>query len=290
MRILRVLVGVLLLCTGAPLRGQSAPPAAGDWEHEVSTATLNALLGGVAAGAVRALRGGSFRDGFVGGAAGGALVYAGKRVAVERWHGAGLAGRQVAALGTSVIRNTADGRAPLERVVLPLGIGRVYVTTGPRPSVQPRLDLATTVAVAYQALQPGSVLDLSRSVSAGAPVFRVYDDDLEWQGYQLGGVVLLRYGTAYRGMEADMPPDVRVPLERAAAHERVHVLQTDQAFLLVSAPAEDWLLDRTPATARIHRWIDPAMAVAVLYLPELLIPYESRPWEREADFMARLPP
>ncbi|HEX6367749.1 MAG TPA: hypothetical protein VF006_02375 [Longimicrobium sp.] len=291
MRVLRALIGGVLICAGAPLAGQSAapPPAAGGWEEEASTLTINALLGGVAAGAVRALRGGSFADGFVRGAAGGALVYAGKRVAVERWYGAGLAGREVAAVGTSIIRNTADGRALLERLALPLWIGRVYVTTGPRVSVQPRLDLATTVSMAFQAFEPGSRLDVSRSVSAGAPVFVVYSSGQEWVGYQRAGVVLLRHPAEYRGMEDPIPEEVGIPLERSAAHERVHVLQVDQAFLLFAAPIEDWLLDRSAATARIHRWVDLGVVTAALYLPELLIPYDRRPWEREADFMAALP-
>ncbi|HEX2206453.1 MAG TPA: hypothetical protein VHG93_02165 [Longimicrobium sp.] len=289
MRSLYAVIASVSLCAGAPLAAQPAaePPDADDWNGEVATLTLNALLGGVTAGTVRALRGGSFGEGFALGAAGGALVYTGKRIAVQGWDGAGLAGREVAALGTSVIRNTADGRAPLERLVLPLWIGRVYVTTGPRLSVQPRLDLATTVSTVYQALDSRSRIDLPRSLSAGAPVFRVYTAEEEWIGFQRAGVVLLRYNPGYRGIEEQLPLDLVAPLERSAAHERVHVAQLDQAFLLVTAPLEDWLLDRFPAAERIRRWVDPGIAGAPLYLTELLIPYDSRPWEREADFLAR---
>lgn len=291
MRVLRALTGCLLLCSAAPLAGQSGPPPPprDGWEAEASTLAVNALLGGVAAGTVRAVQGGSFREGFVRGAAGGALVYAGKRVAVERWSGAGLAGRELAAVGTSVVRNAAEGRAALERVVLPVWIGRVYVTTGPRISVQPRLDLAAAASTLYQALQSTSEFDLGRTVSAGAPVFRVYRDDREWIGFHRAGVILLGYGTDYRGIEEQMGEDLREPLERSHAHERVHVVQFDQAFLLVTAPVEDWLMDRSSVTARLHRWVDPGVAIAPLYLPEMLIPYHSRPWEREAKFLARQP-
>jgi methyl coenzyme M reductase gamma subunit len=102
-------------------------------------------------------------------------------------------------------------------------------------------------------------------------------------------VVLLHYPKAYRGQEENIGVDIMDPIERSFVHERVHVLQLDQAFLLFTAPAEDWLMDRTRTTARIHRWVDPGVLTAALYLPELLVPYNRRPWEREADFLARLP-
>lgn len=285
-----LICGMLLCAASLGAQPAAAPTSTDDWNGEVSTLTLNALLGGVTAGTVRALRGGSFAEGFAIGAAGGALVYAGKRVAVEGWSGAGLAGREIAAVGTSIVRNTADGRPPLQRVMLPLWIGRVYVTTSPRLAVQPRVDLATTAFTVYQALDRNSRLDLSRTLSAGAPVFRVYTDEAEWMGYQRGGVILLRYSPAHRGSEDPYPQDLLIPLERSAAHERVHVAQLDQAFLLVSAPVEDWLMARTPAARRVHRWADPGVVAAALYLPEILIPYDQRPWEREADFLARQAP
>ncbi|HEU0299653.1 MAG TPA: hypothetical protein VFR37_09370 [Longimicrobium sp.] len=293
MRTLRCLVVCGWMVSLVPVSA-AAQPAAGDtarggWRGEMSTLGINALLGGGIGGTVRALRGGSFYEGFVAGAAGGTLVYAGKRLAVERWYGAGLAGRQVAAVGTSMIRNTADGRAPLERLTVPVWIGRLYVTTSPRLSVQPRLDLAGALSTAYQAFDDRSEFDLGRTISAGAPVFRVYDAELEWVAFQRVGVVLLRYAESDQGLEEQLPDDVGAPMAQSAAHERVHVVQLDQAFLLLAAPVEDWLLGRNPTTARLHRWIDVGAVTAVLALPELLIPYDRRPWEREADFLARLP-
>jgi hypothetical protein len=291
MRILGAALAGLWLCAAAPVTLAAQAPdddVRGGWGQEAPTLAINALIGGVAGGTVRAIRGGSFGEGFLAGAAGGALVYAGKRIAVEPWDGAGLAGRQVAAVGTSIIRNAADGRAPLERVVLPVWIGRLYVTTGPRVSVQPRLDLVGTVATAYQAMSANSELDLSRTLSTGAPVFRVYDDEVDWVGFQRAGVVLLRYGTGFRGIEEQMPNDLAQPLEQSFSHERVHVIQLDQAFLLLTAPTEDWILEQDPVASRLHRWIDPGVMTAVLYLPDMLISYDRRPWEREADFLARL--
>jgi hypothetical protein len=293
MRAFPALVLAAWLCAGAPAAaaqctGDACEPP-GDWRAEAATLAVNALLGGVAGGTVRALRGGSFAEGFAGGAAGGALVYAGKRVAVERWTGAGLAGREVAAVGTSIIRNSAEGRGPLQRLVLPLWIARVYVVTGPRVSVQPRLDLAGALAVAYQASRSNSEFDLERSLSSGAPVFRVYDPLVKWDGYQLAGMVLLSYSPSYRGLEDRLPTDMRLELEGAAAHERVHVLQDDEAFLLLAAPLEDVVLNATPLTARVHRWVDPGVLTAVLYLPGALIPYTRRPWEREAEFLSNQP-
>lgn len=286
MRSLSCLIIGVWAFAAAPATAQDSDVERGGAGEQLTTLGINALLGGIGGGTVRALRGGSFREGFVAGAAGGALVYAGKRLAVERWDGAGLVGRQVGAVGTSMIRNAADGRAPLERLMVPLWIARLYVTTGPRLSVQPRLDLAGTVSTVYQALDDKSEFDLGRTLSSGAPVFRVYDAGLEWVAYHRGGVVLLRYSPSSRG-SAEIQESV--PLEQSAAHERVHVVQMDQAFLLLAAPAEDWLMDRSAMTAKVHRWIDPGVLTAALYLPEILIPYDDRPWEREADFMARLP-
>ena len=109
--------------TSAPNRVVSPP----DWGGELAFLSGNAALGGLTAALIQELQGGSFWRAFLEGALGGAVVYGGKRIAVERFYAAGLVGRQVAAVGTSMVHNVSDGRGALERLVLPIGLARLYL-------------------------------------------------------------------------------------------------------------------------------------------------------------------
>jgi hypothetical protein len=251
---------------------------------EAVTLLSNALLGGVTVGVRRALAGGSFGDAFAAGAAGGALTYAGKRIAVEGFAGAGLLGREVAAVGSSVSRNAADGRAPLETVMLPAGPVRLYLGGG--APVRARLDLAAVAAAAYTSLQPGARLDAGESLSSGALVFRREGapDEVGFNGMQLAGVVQVRWSADTLG---GPPDDFQEQLDRIARHERVHVLQYDQGFLLWAAPAEEALLSRAGWTRGVHRWVDLGLHLPVQAGLSAALPYEARPWELEAYFLSR---
>lgn len=252
---------------------------------EALTLVSNALLGGVTAGARRLAAGGSFGDGFAAGAAGGALTYAGKRIAVEDFSGAGLLGRQVAAVGSSVSANAAEGRPALETVALPAGPVRVYLGgRGDGPRVRARLDLAAVAAAAYTLTLPDTRFDAGESLSSGALVFRRTGrpEELGYNGAQTAGVIQVRYpdGDA-------LTPELREQVRRSVRHERVHAIQYDQAFALWSAPAEAWLMEKTAVGRTLSRWVDlglNAPALAGLGAP---IPYEARPWESEAFFLSR---
>jgi hypothetical protein len=254
------------------------------WRGDAVSVVVNSLLGGVTAGVERRLRGGSFGRAFVAGAAGGALTYAGKRIAVERFGGAGLLGREVAAVGSSVSRNAAEGRAPLERVMLPLGPIRLYLSPLDDSPVQARLDAAAVVATAYFATRPGARFDAGESLSAGALVFRAPGsaDELGFEGVQAAGAILLRH---FAG-EAPSGPGRAVHPERIAAHERVHVIQYDQTFLLWAAPAEAWAMDRARWSRGVHRWVDLGTNAALMAGLDAALPYEARPWEREAHHLS----
>ncbi|MGH7477889.1 MAG: hypothetical protein ACRELD_16625, partial [Longimicrobiales bacterium] len=92
----------LLVCTAGPVglagqakpavrpgpANQAGPPSA--WLGELAFLGGNAALGGLTAGLLRAVRGGSFWEAFRNGFAGGALAYAGRRIAAEQVAGAGL--------------------------------------------------------------------------------------------------------------------------------------------------------------------------------------------------------
>lgn len=254
---------------------------------EALTVAANALVGGVSAGLQLRARGGSFRDGFVRGAAGGALTYAGKRVSAETFGGAGLLGRQVAAVGSSLSRNAADGRGALERVMLPLGPVRLYVERGAAGGtrLQPRLDLAALAAAGYAATRPGARLDARESLLSGALVFTRPGDaaELGFNGMQAAGVIQVR--VRHPGSPPD--PAFAEQVARTTAHERVHVVQYDQTFLLWAAPAERALMDGARWSRGINRWADLGLNAPLLMGMGAVVPYEARPWEKEAYFLSR---
>jgi hypothetical protein len=296
-RVRAVPVIVLLLATAAPLAGQAgcdpgfdpgcvpaspAPRRAGVGEH-AATAAVNAALGGLTAGVLRRARGGSFREGFLAGAAGGALVYAGKRVAVERWDGAGLLGRELAAVGASVTWNASSGRGAFDQVMLPVGPVRLYVRADSGLRVTPKLDVAAVVATAVIATRPRTGLDWGESLSSGALVFRRRDPggELDWEGAQVAGVVVIRERPSFVPHDAGEPTP-----EDALAHERVHVLQQDQVYLLWGAPLEDALVRGSRRGQAIHRHLDFGADVLLLGVGVAALDYGSRPWEREAYFLS----
>ena len=233
----RVQAWTLVLCCGlaatSPASAQNRrwlPPAGlGD----VTFLGANTLLGGLTAGILQAVRGGSFSDGFTRGALGGAIVYGGKRLGAARFDGAGLIGRQIGSLGTSMVRNASEGEPFLSSVALPVGPVWLYTGTQTRLHIKP--DVRQLIWLGYGLSESALSFDLSRTLSAGAPVFvahnrRIVSDGDEAYGITGGSTVML----AGRGS-----PDI----EGTFAHERVHVLQGDFYAQAWAAPAETWLLE-----------------------------------------------
>lgn len=291
-RILWVLVAALVFAPPLSLpataqdRGATDPPLfVPDWAGDFTALSANALIGGLTGGVAQKVRGGSFRDGFARGALGGSISYGGKRLAAEPFAGAGLLGRQIAAVGSSIIRNAGDGRGTVERIALPLGPVRLYLSQVPgERRAHLRVELMTLFWAAYAAATPELEWDASGSLSAGTPVFRAPDrlvrfgdDSTDAGGLALGGTVLL---SDFAGV------DTRTTF----AHERVHVLQYDQVFLTITQPFEQWLLDALPLPggSTVNRYLD--ISLAPLLIGALAPPFgdhDSRPWELEANFLAR---
>jgi hypothetical protein len=282
-RLTRLCALLLLLVWHAPARAQCAacddhgPRGRG----EAVALGVNALLGGATAGARAWARGGSFPGGFARGAAGGALVYAGKRVAAEPFDGAGALGRPLAAVGSSVVYNAGAGRGMLSRVMLPVGPLHLYLEPRGRAPVRVKLDAAAVIAATYAASRPGSRLDAGKSLSSAAIVFRRRGAaNGRVQGEQAAGVLTV--------LHPDFSGEIdTVQIRRITAHERVHALQYDQGFLLWGAPIEAWVAEQSPAVRAIHRYVDFGFNVPVQHAVGLVIPYTSRPWEREAYFLSR---
>lgn len=220
------------------------------WIGDITFLGVNALLGGMTAGALQGLRGGSFPDGFTRGASGGAVAYAGRRLSVEKFYGAGFLGREVSAIGASVIRNSSDGRPSLERLFLPVGPLHLYVDRSGKTSVRAKLNLYAFAWTARAALAPELRFDLAKSLSAGAPVFDAPDRNIigssgdTIRGMVVGGTIFLS-GTLHPLAEG-----------QTFAHERVHILQGDLQFHAWGDPIEAWAARRTRIGSVLYRYVD----------------------------------
>jgi hypothetical protein len=206
---------------------------------------------------------------------GGLAVYAGKRVAASRFDGAGLVGRQVAAVGTSVARNAAGGRGPWDELAFPLGwVGLYWDRVEGDVTVRPNVNaIAWSLHLAFQ---PRTDFDWGRSLSAGAPVFlsqeASFENDVAGRTY--GNVIL-----------AD--PSANIPLDVILAHERVHVLQLDQHFSLWGRPLERWatglLGDRASSVTDRFDLVTPTLLAGLAFAS--LWSGGDNPLESEAYYM-----
>jgi hypothetical protein len=265
------------------LAGAQPGPEYPRWTGDFAVLAANALFGGVSAGLVQTARGGSFRDGFTRGAAGGVGVYAGKRIASAQWSGAGLVGRQVASVGSSVVWNAGAGRPSFEQVALPLGPVRFYLrTSGEGPRLQARVDALAVAATAYAASRPELEWDAGRSLSAGVMVFRAPEHRLRVAGHDAGGVTYP--GTVVLDTSDEFETSRSVG---TFTHERVHVAQIDQVFLALGRPAQEAVSSRVPALRRLSRWVDVDLgSLGVVGTAALLgTPVLTQPWELEARYL-----
>lgn len=268
----------------------SGPPPGEDWPDWVGQFTVlsgNALVSGLTAGLIHWLRhDGDFADAFVRGAAGGAVVYAGKRITVERFDGAGFLGREVAAVGTSLVHNASAGRAALDRLLLPAGPVHVILDRRARGGydVRARLDLIATGTLVWAATQDELEFDGHASLSAGAPVFRapglLFDPvggDLDRStGVTIAGTILL----------SDIPRFGQSYLDRVYAHERLHVLHTDYFSGAWGEPMEEWLEERYDWLGGPRRRVTLGLGEPILgSLGWLIGAHDERPWEMEANFL-----
>ncbi|MBA4158197.1 MAG: hypothetical protein H0X65_12065 [Gemmatimonadetes bacterium] len=263
---------------GGPCR--TLPESGSDWEEHAVVLGANAALGGITAGVMQWARGGSFSRGFIRGAAGGGMIYLGKRVSAESFRGAGLVGRQVGAVGASVVRNTSEGRSLLDPLMLPVGPLRFYIPHDATTRVRVRVDLPGAAVLAHALLSPARTLDTGASLSAGAPVFLMREPFRDgWFGSHIAGVIVLL---------SDSPEELRrVPHQKMVfAHERIHTVQYDQAMHTWSGPLDARVLRHVPYGGWIARHMEINLLLAPLGAVHMAVPYENRLWEREAFFFA----
>ena len=284
-------VAVLGLALALDIRGQSSAcdylPEALDcrtrWLDHAAVIGANVLVGAVTAGVWQQLRGGSFTAGFARGALGGFVVYGGKQVAAIRMDGAGLVGRELAAVGSSMVRNAADGTPMLGRLTLPAGPLPLRVERR-ASGWRLRLD-GQALWWAGVAISTGDLaLDLRRSWADGAMVW-VADSAWFDAGTRSTPALAAPWAIfANRGaLDATGGPAVR-------AHERLHVIQADQFALIISDPIDEWVGHQVPVLGRVGRWVALGLGVAAFAYPQTVMQrslgYEYLPWEVESMVLA----
>lgn len=246
------------------------------WPGDVLFAGANALLTGVVTGLFREIRDdGTFSAGFRAGIAGGLVSYAGKRIASERFDGAGLLGRQVASLGGSMAANAREARGPFDRLILQLGVARLHWDrVESRVSVRP--DMVTLTYTALALADARVELDWDRTLSAGAPIFITTSGaglDEDAAGRAFGGVAIVDRHAS-------------IPIDEIVAHERIHILQHDQHHALWAAAVERKLVSMLGerATSTLGR-ADLGLALITLAPLQGVLSRGSNPLEIEADFL-----
>lgn len=285
---------VLLLATSTTTAWSQSPPdlcrsgggcagGVGDewaqrWQAHVFVLGINAAVGALTAGVVQYATGGSFETGFLRGAAGGGLTYAGKLFSTRHTFGAKLIGRQTAAIGASVTRNAITGAGPLERLSLPLGPIRINLSS---EESWVTLDLPTLVGAVYGMTRPGSEFNLGESLATGTLVFEVDlirpdRNNHRILGNAIGGTVLYR-----------RDPLSVVPVEDIIAHEMIHVIQNDFEAIAFGTPFEEWAIQWLPKSiASPMRHLDLGTQMVIRTIPKLAgVESRDAPWEREAHFM-----
>lgn len=273
----------LTFLASSPAAPQTLADHEEDWASggagELAFLSINAVIGGLTAGLWQELSEGSFAEGFTGGALGGSVVYAGKRLTAESFPGAGFLGRQVASVGSSIVRNTADARPLLDSLRLPLGPVRVYLGTRDRSAPRFEVALPDLYWTIYGLAESRLSLDPGESLSSGTPVFRsdrpIRDaDDDPILGTTTGGVIFVSPLSGQRR-------------ERTLAHERAHVLQMDFFYQAWFRPLEDNLAGRLPGSGFIDR-VDYDVTLSALLWGGSVLGW-SRPFhapiEAEAEFL-----
>lgn len=254
-------------------------PSASHGPGDVVYLGLNALVGGLTAGLWQELSDGSFGDAFAGGALGGGVSYAGKRVAAETFAGAGFLGREVAAVGASIVRNASDARPLLDSLRLPVGPLRVYVS--PRDPGRFRLeaDVHNLYRTAQGLADDDLRLDLGESLSSGLPVFRSDRALRDTRGRAVLGVAV--------GGAVFLSPVEGAAAERTLAHERSHVLQDDFLYHAWLRPLEDRFARTLPHDGFVNQVDYDVLLAGLRWAGRTVGPGEPflAPFQAEAEFL-----
>ncbi len=259
----------------ASLIGAAQVRAQVPMHSRASNALVNVAIGGVAGALSATMHHTSVWTGVRRGSVGGLVIAAGKQVVDFRFQSAGFVGRELSGVGISLVAAGGDST-----VVYLLPVGPATIVILPNRQLDWRLNVAESISTIGLMMSPNTRLDLSRSLQAGAPVYR----DRRWHFGESGKFELA--GAEGLGT-IRLAPDALGPSRRlradVLAHETIHVLQEDFANDAIGLPIERGLLEQTQLGGRFTRHLDVGLlipALAQLITPE--IPYKHQPWEEEA--------
>jgi hypothetical protein len=239
---------------------------------------INGALGGFSAAMFALARGKNPWRAALVGFGGGVVLGAGKQITGEGFDGSGLLGRQVAALGTSLVRSASEDTLV---VLMPLGPMTFEVRPRAVDRVRPRFNLVGTGTVLYYVLRSDTRIDVAASLSAGAPVFRFPTETVSTRD----GIIFGRmdFGTIVLGTPTSpLTEQQRMTLP----HETIHVLQYDFLEHSLTLPPERSILRILGVGEGFLRHVDiGAMSVLLAGVLQMQMDYDDRPWEKEAVWL-----
>ena len=259
----------IVLLTGTPIPA-SAQVRAGVRIEDIG---INAAIGLATAAAWSVIHGHGVTDGATRGLIGGATMGIGRQVAASPFTGAGFAGREISAVGISLM--TSPGDEPLS-LWLPIGPMELQVKDG--RAVNWRVNATNVVAAIINASGRTARLDAGMSLASGALVFRSTRAVIRTSHGEASGSELFDSITLSR---AAFDGTSRFP--NVLFHENVHVLQEDYLASAVANPLERSVLNQSWIGRRITPHINLGLlSLSFISVANSVIPYHSRPWEREA--------
>ena len=243
----------LLVANASPARAQYVPPN----KRAATPAELiggNMLIGGLTAATRALLTGKDPLRAFAVGSAGGAVVLAGKYLAVEP--GTGLIGLALSGTGTSIVSNAGRGVGAFDEVTLALPALRLRVSPrAARDKVRLSVNAYEAVLVAQYVFRADLNLDWTHTLATGGLVFNADYKHVEFQDTKVDGAAI--------GPVAIVSAFARDP-EETARHEVVHVYQAWFEQEAWGRPIESAIRARIPFADRIPRWLDLGLGAPVL--------------------------
>jgi hypothetical protein len=259
--------------TQEPLPEQVLGPLSGG--ERVAHLAVNGALGGFSAAMFALARGKNPWRAALQGFGGGVVMGAGKQVAGKRFDGSGLIGRQLASLGTSVVRSASEDTTV---VILPVGPMTFEIRPSAVDRVRPRVNLVAATTLLYYVIRADTRVDLGATFSAGAPVFRFPTETVSTRD----GIIFGRmdFGTIVLGAT---PTILDTQRRMTLPHESIHVVQYDFLEQALSLPPERAILRKLGVGDGFLRHVDlGAISVMLAGVLHMHMDYEDRPWEREA--------
>lgn len=236
---------------------------------------INGALGGFSAGMYALVRGKNPWRAALMGFGGGVVMGGGKQVAGTGFYGSGLLGRQLAAVGTSLVRSASEDTM---LVLVPVGPMTFEIRPAAADRVRSRVSIVGSATILYYVIRSDTRIDLGATLSAGAPVFRFPTETVSTRD----GIIFGRmdFGTIILGTPASaLDEDRRMTLP----HESIHVVQYDFLEHALTLPPERAILRKLGVGERFLGHIDIGIVSVLLAgVLQMHMDYDERPWEREA--------